>query len=174
MGEDKGLALLKGLPMVTYVIKSIQSVPLVVKMITSNIDYIPFGLPVYADSIREKGPMGGLLTALEHSFAPYVLLIACDMPFVTKKTLCRLIDNSKENMITVALTNGKINPLFAIYPKSILSELRAFLENNQLKMQDFITSHDHYFVKMDEIENNIPYALTNINSQDELEYWNNK
>lgn len=174
MGEDKGLALLKGLPMVTYVIKSLQSVPLVVKMISSNIDYIQFGLPVYEDSIREKGPMGGLLTALEQTYVSNVLLMGCDMPFISKEVIWHLISNSKENMITVALTNGMVNPLLAIYPKSILQELRAFLENDQLKMQDFIIFQDHIIVKMDEIEKNEPNAFTNINSQDELEYWNNK
>lgn len=172
MGEDKGLALLKGLPMVTYVIKTLHSVPLVVKLISSNIDYNQFGLPVYADSMQGKGPMGGLLTALEQTFVPYILLMGCDMPFISKKAISHLIENSKENKITVAESNGYINPLLAIYPKSIVPVLKEHVENDRLKMQDFISSQGHHIVKMERIEKTEPTTLTNINSREELDYWN--
>ncbi|WP_373496202.1 molybdenum cofactor guanylyltransferase [Aquiflexum sp.] len=172
MGEDKGLALLNGSPMITSVIKSLQSIPLEVKLISANPDYNQFYLPLYKDSIQNKGPMGGLITALEQTSAPYVLLMGCDMPFITKKAISHLIDNSKENKITVAGTNGYINPLLAIYPKSILPELKEHIENDRLKMQDFISSQDHHIVKMDEIEKTEPTTLTNINSREELDYWN--
>ena len=158
--------------MVSYVIKCLESVPLPVKIVSSNLDYLQFGLPVYADSIKGRGPMGGLFTAMEHTSAPYVLLIGCDMPFITKKIICHLIENSKESMITVTETNGKINPLLAIYPKAISSELSLHLGNGKLKMQDFITSQKHHILKMEEFEKSDPKSLTNINSKEELEFWN--
>lgn len=174
MGEDKGLALLKGLPMIGHVIKSLHSVPLTVKVIATNPDYNQFGLSVFEDTIKNKGPMGGLMTALEQSFSPYVLLIGCDMPFINKKAICYLINNSKKGNITVAEINGYINPLLAIYPKSLLPELKESIENDCLKMQDFISSQDHHIVKLDYLEKKGQNALININSREELKYWNSK
>jgi molybdopterin-guanine dinucleotide biosynthesis protein A len=174
MGEDKGMALLKGIQMISFVIKSLHSIPLVVKLISGNIDYVQFGLPVYTDTIPDKGPMGGLMTALELTYSPYVLLMGCDMPFISKETISYLIENSQENKITVAETNGRINPLLAIYPKSILSEVSNHIEKNMLKMQDFILRCQHHIVKMDNIESIDPKSLTNINSRDDLENWNSK
>jgi molybdopterin-guanine dinucleotide biosynthesis protein A len=174
MGEDKGLALLNGSPMIASVIKTLQSIPLEVKLITENPDYTQFCLPLYKDTVKNKGPMGGLMTALEQTFVPYILLMGCDMPFITKKAINHLIDNSRENMITVAETNGFINPLLAIYPKSILPELKVHLEYDRLKMQDFIYSQNHHKVKMDHFEKIEPNALTNINSREELKHWNRK
>ncbi|SMD46206.1 molybdenum cofactor guanylyltransferase [Aquiflexum balticum DSM 16537] len=169
MGEEKGLALLKGLPMVTYIIKTLQSVPLGVKLISANIDYNQFGLLVYADSKQGKGHMGGLMTALEQTCKPYVLLMGCYMPFVSKGTVRYLIENSQDHKINV-----RINPILAIYPKSIIPHLKVHIENNQLKMQDFISSQDHYIVKMDYFERLEPNVLTNINSSEDLKYWNMK
>lgn len=174
MGEDKGLALLNGLPMIALIIKTLQSIPLDVKLISGNPDYTQFCLPLYKDIIKNKGPMGGLMTAFEQTSAAYVLLLGCDMPFITIEAINHLIDNSRENMITVAETNGFINPLLAIYPKSILPKLKVHLEYDRLKMQDFICSQNHHKVKMDHFEKIEPNALTNINSREELKYWNSK
>lgn len=160
--------------MIAYIIKTLQSIPLEVKLITENPDYTQFCLPLYKDTIKNKGPMGGLMTALEQTFVPYILLMGCDMPFISINAINHLIDNSIENKIIVAETNGFINPLLAIYPKSILPELKIHLENDQLKMQDFISSQNHHIVKMDEIEKTEPRAMTNINSREELDYWNKK
>jgi molybdopterin-guanine dinucleotide biosynthesis protein A len=74
----------------------------------------------------------------------------------------------------VAETKGYTNPLFAIYPKSILDELKVYIENDHLKMQDFIFSQEHQIIKMDYIESLEPNVLTNINSREELKYWNMK
>ncbi len=174
MGEDKGLALLKGLPMISHIINTIQAVPLNVSLISSNRDYSQFELPLYEDSIKGKGPMSGLMTALEKTSAPYVFLMGCDMPFINKKAICHLIDCSKKDKITVSETKGYTNPLFAIYPKSILDELKVYIKNDHLKMQDFISSQGHQIIKMDYIESLEPNVLTNINSREELKYWNMK
>jgi molybdenum cofactor guanylyltransferase len=174
MGEDKGLALLNGSPMIASIIKTLQSIPLEVKLITENPDYTQFCLPLYKDTIKNKGPMGGLMTALEQTSVAYVLLMGCDMPFISIKAINHLIDNSIENKITVAETNGFINPLLAIYPKSILPELKVYLEYERLKMQDFISSQNHHIIKMDHFEIAEPDAFTNINTREELKYWNMK
>lgn len=174
MEEDKGLALLNGLPMISHIINTICAVPLNVSLISGNPDYGQFDLPLYEDSIKDKGPMGGLMTALENSSVPYVLLMGCDMPFINREVIYHLIDSGKKGKITVSETNGYTNPLFAIYPKSILAELKMHVEKNHLKLQDFISSQNHYIVKMDYFERLEPNALTNINSREELKYWNMK
>lgn len=174
MEEDKGLALLKGLPMVSPIIETIQAVPLKVSLITGNKNYSKFKIPLYEDLIKDKGPMGGLMTALEKTSVPYVLLMGCDMPFINQHAISYLINNSEKDKITVSQTDGYTNPLFAIYPKSVLYELKVCIENNQLKMRDFICSQDHDIIKMDYFNLKEPKALTNINSRAELKYWNMK
>jgi molybdenum cofactor guanylyltransferase len=174
MGADKGLMPLKAIPMVKYVIEVLEASQYKVKLISGNEAYQKFGLPVYKDVIPGKGPMGGLLTALQHAEKEYVLLIGCDMPFISKGILERLIENSKAESITVAETNGKINPLLAIYPRNLLKQIQENIKQGNLKMQDFILENHHQIVPMDSIGGIDPIHLTNINTKEELLLWNHK
>jgi molybdenum cofactor guanylyltransferase len=174
MGEDKGLALLKGIPMVKHVINGLVKFNLKVRLISGNENYSQFGLPVHQDLVKGKGPMGGLFTALSFSENDYVLLIGCDMPFISINLLERLTKNAKQGMVTVAESNGRINPLLAIYPKSFLGHVQKNIEGEKLKMQDFILKNPHHVVPMDNIENIDPVTYSNINSRLELVEWNQK
>lgn len=174
MGADKGLIELNGIPMVKYVIDVLEEIDFHVKLISGNENYQKFGLPVFKDSISGKGPMGGLLTSLQHAESDYVLLIGCDMPFISINILERLFQYSKTEVITVAETKGRTNPLLAIYPKSLIKKILENLDQERLKMQDFILENHHHIISMDGIEGIDPISLTNINSSEELEHWNQK
>lgn len=174
MGADKGLIELNGIPMVKYVIDVLNASYFQMKLISGNAAYQKFGLPIYIDVISGKGPMGGLLTALQNTEKEYVILIGCDMPFISQSLLVRLIENLKDEFITVAETNGRINPLLAIYPKTLTKQIQENIDLGRLKMQDFILENPHYLVPMDGIGDIDPISLTNINSREELEHWNQK
>ncbi len=67
MGEDKGLVLLNGKPMIQYVIEALKGVVSDIIIISNNASYNKFGIPVYPDIIKDKGPVGGIFTGLHHS-----------------------------------------------------------------------------------------------------------
>jgi len=48
-------------------------------------------VPVIADRIAGAGSLGGLYTALLEAPTEQVLLITCDMPFLTRPLLARLL-----------------------------------------------------------------------------------
>src|ERR1700691_533511 len=49
------------------------------------------------DAIARSGPIGGIYTALKRSRADAVLLLACDMPFVSPDFLRKLIATFKNS-----------------------------------------------------------------------------
>lgn len=171
MGEDKGLKLLNNKPMIEYSIETLRSYFLntsvkrtneTIKIISNNLKYKEFGLEVIEDYIKDKGPLGGIYTALKDTSEDSALIISCDIPFITEKALEDIICSYNNEKIIVAGNDQRIQPLFGIYSKEILSRLKENIENNRLKMINFLTENK---VKVIEIEDTI---FRNINTPEEF------
>ncbi|HSI70180.1 MAG TPA: molybdenum cofactor guanylyltransferase [Gillisia sp.] len=166
MGRDKGLVLLDGRPMVSYVLKALSNIDISINIIAHDSEYEKFGVPVYSDIIAEKGPLGGLLTAFSNTKANAVLLISCDMPLVTSEAIQQLLDLAEMDRIIAATVEGRINPLFAIYPVTLKEEVKKRIQDGNLKMTDFILENKHTLVPS--ISRKMPDIFRNINTPEEL------
>jgi len=166
MGRDKGLLPLNGQPMISHVLKVLQELALPVKIIANNPGYESLGFEVLKDEVREKGPIGGLYTALQHSTADLVLLLACDMPLISTEAVGMLMNAASTEHITVASEGEKLNPLFALYPRGLKEKLKYHLARGELKMADFISGNKHILVTS--IGEKLPWALRNVNNENDL------
>jgi molybdopterin-guanine dinucleotide biosynthesis protein A len=87
------------------------------------------GIP---DRYPGEGPLGGILTALEHSSAEWNLIVACDLPEVTAPFLQRLLETAEANGCDALLPfgpAGRPEPLCAVYRSSVREPLeRRFRE----------------------------------------------
>ncbi len=146
MGRDKGTVLLKGKPMITHVLGTLRELKLPISIIANDPSYEHFGYPVYQDVVKEKGPMGGLLTAFENTTADVVFLVSCDMPFVTKNAAEKLLKAVDEEEIVAALAGERIHPLFALYPVELKKTVKDLISKGNLKMTDFILKNKHTLV----------------------------
>lgn len=174
MGTDKGLMLLMHQPMIEYLISMLEEQNFITTIIANNDSYKKKYKNVISDSIADKGPMGALYTAMQHSTKPYILLLGCDTPFIPPKAIERLLANANEDMICVASIAEKMNPLIAIYPFSIYHKVVSCIENDQLKMQDFIRQLPHHIISMDDIAAQNSDAFINFNEPNDVETWKNR
>ena len=92
MGEDKGLVLLNGKPMIQYVIEALKEVVSDIIIISNNASYNKFRIPVYADLIKDKGPVGGIYTGLYHSTTELNFCISCDVPMISSDFILWLLN----------------------------------------------------------------------------------
>lgn len=166
MGTDKGLVQLNGRPMVSYVLEALEETELPVKIIANNPGYEGFGYPVCRDVVKEKGPMGGLLTAFSNTDAEVVQLISCDMPFINAEAIKLLLRAVNEEQITAALVKDRINPLFAAYPVHLKGAVKDSIASEELKMTDFILKNPHTLVPS--VAQEMPWCFRNINNEQEL------
>ena len=77
------------------------------------------GIP---DLYPGEGPLGGILTALNHTSAEWNLIVACDMPELTSAFLCDLLNHAEEAGCDVLLPcgpGGKPEPLCAVYRQAV-------------------------------------------------------
>jgi molybdopterin-guanine dinucleotide biosynthesis protein A len=165
MGRDKGLVSLNEEPMILHVLRELEILKISTKIIANNPGYKRFKLPVYGDIIAKKGPMGGLLTAMEHAKAKMLLLIACDMPFITASAIEMLLDHADENQIIASQLEQKVNPLFSIYPLILKENIKKSIGSGELKMTEFILKNQHVLLPFD--YENSDKIFDNINTEEQ-------
>lgn len=166
MGEDKGLMLLNGKPMISYLIETTTKICASVKIISNNSEYKKFDLPVYSDIYPGNGPLGGLHSGLKHVDTEYNLVLSCDVPFVHEGVLEYLIESSKGHDATIAVKDGKVHPLIAVYRKTVLPELKKCLVEKELKLQKFLDRLKKVrYLEMDDYDSN---NFRNLNSKEDV------
>ncbi|MBS1859276.1 MAG: molybdenum cofactor guanylyltransferase [Acidobacteria bacterium] len=83
------------------------------------------GIP---DLYPGQGPLGGILTALDHTSAEWNLVAACDLPEVTPELLSRLLDAAEAAGCDALLPHapgGLPEPLCAVYRRAARPALEA-------------------------------------------------
>jgi molybdopterin-guanine dinucleotide biosynthesis protein A len=79
-------------------------------------DRYGLNLPVISDPQGEpKGPLGGLSSLLEQAKSGSVVALACDMPFLTRKLLARLVSHTSTAAALAPRRGGRWEPLCARY-----------------------------------------------------------
>jgi len=97
-----------------------------------------FGLRVVADDWPGAGPLGAIATALRVSAAPWNLIVACDLPYLTRPWLEFLAARalaSHADAVIPTNTRGA-EPLCAVYGKRCEAPICAALERGVRKVTD--------------------------------------
>jgi len=175
MGSDKGLKHLIGKPMVSYVLNALEGTDIPLNIIANDNAYRSFGFPLFGDVVKEKGPMGGLLTAFANSEAEVVFLVSCDMPLISSEAIKELLKLADREKIIAATVEERVNPLFALYPVILKADVEKRIFSGRLKMTDFILENKHTLVPS--IARDFPGIFRNVNNEEELKMtekeWNN-
>lgn len=93
------------------------------------------GHPLHPDPEPGQGPLAGLAAALSrHPGAP-LLLLACDMPFLSAALLRGLAEELAEADWAAPAAGGRTHPLCAAYGPAVAAPARALLEAGRRDMQ---------------------------------------
>jgi molybdenum cofactor guanylyltransferase len=112
-------------------------VPSVVIVANEPEQFADAGVPVLADLVPGSGSLGGIYTAVSGAAGP-VLVLACDMPFVTAPFLARVIEAGADADITIPRGPDGYHPLCANYGPACAGPLRARVERGALKVVDLL------------------------------------
>ncbi len=143
-GRDKGLVKLNSKYMIEHVIAAIR--PQVGSLLISanrNLEQYAqlSGCPVLADTFGHyDGPLAGMATALANAQTDYVLFAPCDSPFITsqlaERLYTRLIQSNAD--VSVADDGSRIHPVFSLFKRSLLTDLRTFLKTDERSIRRFL------------------------------------
>jgi molybdenum cofactor guanylyltransferase len=92
--------------------------------------------PVVADMFPGCGPLAGIHTALTHSPAELNLMLAVDMPFVSRELLAFLwaTAESGDAIITVPIVGKGLQPLCAVYRRDFAPVAEEALRAEKYKI----------------------------------------
>jgi len=151
MGKDKAWLELGGRAMIEHVIAALEPI-CEVTIIANSPRYERLGFPVLADANSDVGPLEAIRTALSHAITSRVVLVGCDLPFVTSDLFKRLLSISGNQCATVPFgADGNLEPLCAIYCRKALPVVTNLIAEGKRKVSLLFDRVSTRFVRFDEL-----------------------
>jgi len=166
-GVDKGLQLLRGKPMVAWVIERLtpQVAEIIVNANQNLESYARLGHRVVPDAIGGfAGPLAGLHAGLGAVSHPYAVTVPCDSPFLPLDLVARLRKALGANDLAVAKTGDQPHPVFSLVRTSVRGHLEGFLSAGGRKIDAWYATLKVVEVSFDDEAD----AFRNINTREEL------
>ncbi len=168
-GVDKGLQLLRGKPMVAWVIERFApQVDEVLINANQNVEtYASLGYRIIPDEIAGfAGPLAGLHRGLSVAAHELVATVPCDSPFLPRDLTDRLRDalDREQAELAVARTGDQPHPVFCLCRRRVLPGLTEFLACGGRKIDAW-----HSKLKVAEVRfDDEAAAFSNVNTEAEL------
>jgi molybdenum cofactor guanylyltransferase len=146
MGTDKALLRVGGRTLLERVIEVLQTTSDEVHIIGDRPEYHGFGVKVVADLHPGTGPLGGIATAIATASCEQVLVVACDMPFLSADLIRAMAMVPRDYDVLVPVTAAErsqqgdgqtFEALHAIYSKSCLPAIQESLNRREYRAVGF-------------------------------------
>jgi molybdopterin-guanine dinucleotide biosynthesis protein A len=171
-GVDKAALDLNGQPLLEHVLTALAPLAREI-VVVANDDRLTGDsrLRVIRDPEPHAGVLPALLAALDTATSDLMLLVACDMPFVNRALVERLIELASDHDVVMPKVDGYEQPMHAIYRvEPTRAAVRAALERGDRRMISFLADVRTRSVEEAEIRSLDPElrSFFNVNTPDDL------
>ena len=168
-GEDKGLVVYRGRPLVAYALDALSLIAgtILINANRNQEEYARFGYPVIEDLTDSfDGPLAGLLSAMRSAQTEYVLTVPCDCPQVDGALLGRLYTSllDEDAELCAAHDGNRLHPVFLIAKCSLIGDLADYLASGERKVETWLKSNQLALADFSDH----PEMFVNINTREEL------
>ncbi len=140
MGQDKALLPWKDTTFIGHLCSELSGFPEVLISCREPEKFADIPYPKVVDEREGFGPVEGIRRLLVSASYEDAFICAVDMPFVTKELVNFLCEKKKPDSGCLAVRSERgIEPLCAIYNKSILPELETMVTNDEHRMKELFT-----------------------------------
>lgn len=168
METEKGLLKLNGYTFAALIVNALKAASIKkITIVSENKVYDNLNCERIADIQPNKGPVGGIFTALSHTKTKHNIILSVDIPLITDEIIKWLMINRAQNKkITQVKVLDKSNPLIAIYNKELVDVFEKHIIQNQLKLQMVVNEIPHQTIEAPETW--YPF-LQNINTKEDYQ-----
>ncbi|MGX7264264.1 molybdenum cofactor guanylyltransferase [Enterococcus crotali] len=170
MGFDKSLLQVDGEYMLLRSVAQLKRIFSNVLLVTNKQSKFPAifsQVEILEDHYSEKGPLGGLVTALETVKTQHLFLLACDIPNLNSTLIQRMANYCEAYDVVICEQDKRLEPLFAFYRTTCLPVLQPQLVTNDWRIRK---EFDQLLVKVVALDSS--FILKNVNTPMELVWWN--
>ena len=125
-----------------------------------------------SDELKGRGSIGGLYTGLKGSDTLWSLVVACDMPFISRELIRFMLSMISKNRCDaiVPIINGRYQPTHALYNSTCIPFIEKNISSGNFRM-------DSYFdeIYLEEISEDVINSIKgaelsffNVNTEDDL------
>ncbi|MEK6599632.1 MAG: molybdenum cofactor guanylyltransferase [Deltaproteobacteria bacterium] len=122
------------------------------------------------DILKGAGSLGGIYTGLFHSSSEYNFVVACDMPFLNKEAISRIIKFPEGWSATAPYIMDRYHPLHAVYSKKCIKPIEEMIKAKDLRITNLFQK-----IKVKRLEEkdwlsneHVLSSLDNINTKEDL------
>lgn len=124
MKTNKALLEIGNKPVIEIIAEKLKSIFNEVLISTNDSKKYNFlNLPVVNDVFIDKGPLGGIYSALKFSTTEKNFIISCDMPLINVALINYLINLNSDKAILLPKSEGRIHQLCGVYSKSVINTI---------------------------------------------------
>ena len=133
---------------------------------------LPKCIQYRSDELKGRGSIGGLYTGLKASDTLWSLVVACDMPFISRELIRFMLSIISKNRCDaiVPVINGRYQPTHALYNSTCIPFIEKNISSGNFRM-------DSYFdeIYLEEISEDVINSIQgaelsffNVNTEDDL------
>ena len=153
-GADKALVQFEGKTLLARTVELVASVCGETKIVAPLGKYSDARVPILADQWPGQGPLGGIVTALQHiderlgisvgaqaedhANRSYALILSCDMPFLRREWLVNLCDRAAKSnaQVIVPQSENGLEPLCACWRTDAASTIQTAFDAGVRKVTE--------------------------------------
>ena len=124
------------------------------------------------DAPGAEGPIAGVATALAWAKTPWLFVLACDMPFVSRALIGRLARARDGRQAVAPLWRGVPQPLVAFYSRDALPAVRRRIERRAFSLMGLLDDLDTRLLPEAEWPRGLGHELMDIDTPDALRWAN--
>jgi molybdenum cofactor guanylyltransferase len=134
MGRPKALLPFDGEPLIVHTVNALRALfddIVVVAAPGQNLPAMPVKL--VRDEVAYQGPVGGICYGLAAAAGDVAFVASCDSAFLNVPLIAHLLAQCVDHDVVVPFWNGRLQPLHAVYRRSVLPLLEAQLARGELR-----------------------------------------
>ncbi|HYJ03825.1 MAG TPA: molybdenum cofactor guanylyltransferase [Chthoniobacterales bacterium] len=140
MGRDKATVIFHDEPLWRRQLRVLRDLRLEKVFVSARTEssWLPIDSEILLDEPPSRGPLSGLAKALEQMQTSHLLVLAVDMPFMTREQLQSLCGHATEGCGVVPVVGERAEPLAAIYPKEAAPDFASALAGPDYSLQSLV------------------------------------
>lgn len=171
-GISKALIEYKSQPFVSMIYNELSPIFSETIIISNSPEEFTFlDVPVFKDIYQQKGPLGGIHSALKNAKGKAVFIVSCDMPFVKLSVAKRLLSEFNDETIEAVIPtiNENMEPLFGIYCKSGVDIVERMLSaGKSYSIRKYLNLINTVYIDIP-LNKEFSRCFTNVNTPNDLD-----
>lgn len=139
MGQNKAFLPWGNTTLINQVIDALHPVADEIIIVSKqSSDFVNLSVKTVEDLIPDAHALGGLFTGLRASLDNVCFVCACDMPYLNTKLIQYLCDQISDCDAVIPSTSRGLQPLHAVYTKSLLPTIKDQINSKQWSLQEMV------------------------------------